>query len=104
MTSDHAPGDPGQGTEAEPWRRWTRRNLATAWRDRVEGQGERAVGGARGLSDSCRGGDRDWDGAQAGWRGSCLHFWRVSVVKVECARFLNKQPGVSGALCAQARA
>ena len=30
MTSAHAPGDPGQRTEAEPWRRWTRRNLATA--------------------------------------------------------------------------
>lgn len=55
MTSAHAPGDPGQRTDAEPWRRWTRRNLATA-------RGERGVGEARGLSDSCGGGDRDWAG------------------------------------------
>ena len=66
MTMCQGIQDRGQG---RPRRRWTRRNSATAWRDRVEGQGERAVGGARGPSDSCGGGDRDWDRGKPGEGG-----------------------------------
>lgn len=86
MTSTHAPGDPGQRMAAEPWRRWTRRDLATE-RRRTEGCGEEpevsqtAVGWGQRLG---------WGGAGQAGR-SCFHIWRVSVVKAEMLGFLNKQ-------------
>lgn len=83
--STHAPGDPGQRMAAEPWRRWTRRDLATE-RRRTEGVEEPEV-----SLDSCGGGDRLGWGGRASWVEAVLSYLEsVYVVKAYSARFLNK--------------